>query len=516
MHPRAMQRLQSWLQGAWTEGEGEGATLANPTTGEGVATTSTSGLDFAGAVDFARRVGGPALRALTNAERGALLMAMSKTLHEHREQLIDESILNAGTTRGDSKFDIDGATGTLAYYAKLAESLPDGPRPDGEAEQLTRSKRFFGLHVRTPLTGVAVHVNAFNFPAWGFAEKAAVALLAGVPVITKPATATALPTWRCIRILADAGILPDGALQFVCGSPGDLLTHLRAGDVLAFTGSGVTGAKLRRLDNVVEHSVRVNVEADSLNATVLCPDVEVGSETWFAFVRDAVREITQKTGQKCTATRRIFVPKERLDDVLGVLAEELGRVPFGDPKLESVRVGPLASAQQHADVKEGIEALVAAGAKIAWRGEGAFEGVADGQGCFVHPHLLQAAGDVGLVHDREVFGPVSTVVAYDDVAEVPGLVARGQGGLVAAVYGNDKDTLRQVVVGLAPWSGRVLIGSKKVADQAISPGLVLPSCVHGGPGRAGGGEELGGVRGLDLYTQRTAIQGDRALLDKIF
>ncbi len=519
-----MIRLESYLQGQWTSGEGDGSTLVDPASEQGVATASTKGLDFDGALRFGREKGGPALRAMSYAERGALLMAMSKALHAEREQLIDDSILNAGTTRTDSKFDIDGATGTLAYYAGLAKTLGSERTlnglgtVEGEGEQLTRSKRFWGTHIRTPVRGVAVHVNAFNFPAWGFAEKAAVALLAGVPVVTKPATATALPTWRCIKILVDAKILPEGALQLVCGSPGEMLTHLRTGDVLAFTGSGTTGAHLRRLEAVTERSVRINVEADSLNATVLGPDVEVGSETWFAFVRDAVREVTQKTGQKCTATRRIFVPKKHMDAVLETLAEEMGRVPFGHPAAEGVRVGPLASAQQHKDVREGLDALVAAGAKIAWQGSGAFEGATEGKGYFVHPTLLRADSprDVGLVHEREVFGPASTVMPYDTPEEAAELVALGEGGLVAAIYGNDKDTLRTLVEGIAPWSGRVLIGSKKVADQAISPGLVLPSCVHGGPGRAGGGEELGGRRGLDLYTQRTAVQGDRALLDKLF
>jgi len=509
-----MERLKSYLVGEWQDGEGEGATLVDPATEEPIATTSTKGLDHAAAFEHARTVGGPKLRQMSFAERGALLKAMSKALHEKREQLIEASIRNAGTPRGDAKFDIDGATGTLAYYAGLGKKL--GERSylvEGEGEQLTRSARFWGHHVQVPREGVAVHVNAFNFPAWGLAEKAAVALLAGVPVISKPATATALTTFRCMQYLEE--VVPDGTLQLVCGSAGDMLTHLGPQDVLAFTGSGETGTLLRSLENVVGRSVRVNVEADSLNATVLTPGVEPGSDTWHLFIQDTAREITQKTGQKCTATRRIFVPESLLDAVQEALAEAIAQVTIGHPAADGVRMGPLASKQQHEDVKSGIETLLASGAKEAWTGE--LDASLEGKGYFVAPKLLRAEAphDANAVHDHEVFGPVSTLMPYADPEDAVKLVARGQGGLVASVYGDDRDALATLILGLAPWSGRVLVGSKKVAGQAISPGLVLPSCVHGGPGRAGGGEELGGERGLGFYMQRTAVQGDRALLDRI-
>lgn len=508
-----MIRLKSFLQDEFRDGEGEGATLFDPTTEEPVATTSTKGLDLAGALRHARTVGGPKLRAMTFAERGALLKAMSKALYEVRDALLDASTLNAGTTRSDGKFDVDGATGTLAYYASLGKKLGDRTYlVEGEGEQLTRSARFWGHHIQVPREGVAVHVNAFNFPAWGFAEKAAVAILAGVPVITKPATATALTTFRCFEALAAAGLLEGGVMQLVCGSAGDLLSHLGPQDVLAFTGSGETGALFRRLEAVVERSVRLNVEADSLNAAVLGPDVEVGGETWGMFLRDAAKEITQKTGQKCTATRRILVPRDKLEAVVGALSEELARYEVGDPRREGVRVGPLASRQQLDDVRAGIEALKAAGCRVAWQGD-----APEGRGYFVPVTLLvhDAPADAGVVHEREVFGPVSTVLPYDSVAEAIAIVRRGEGGLVASVYSDDREVLGELVLGLAPWSGRVLAGSKKIADQAIAPGMVLPSCVHGGPGRAGGGQELGGLRGLDFYLQRTAVQGDRALLDRI-
>jgi 3,4-dehydroadipyl-CoA semialdehyde dehydrogenase len=511
--------LESFVQGRWQAGSGKAATLVNPATEEPIGTATTAGVDLRGALAYARDAGGPALREMTFAERGEMLKKASKALHEVRDSLIEASIQNAGTTRSDAKFDIDGATGTLAYYAGLGAKLGAARFVvEGTGEQLTRSPRFWGTHVRVPRRGVAVHVNAFNFPAWGLAEKAAVALLAGVPVVSKPATSTALTAYRIMQRLVETKVFPDGALQLVCGSTGDMLEHLGPQDVLAFTGSGQTGTLLRSLRNVVERSVRVNVEADSLNASVLCPDAEPGSDTWQMFVRDVVREITQKTGQKCTATRRIFVPADRIDDIQAELAERLAELKVGDPALDEVRMGPLATAQQLADVRAGLARLIESGAKPVHESKGlAPIGVPAGTGFFFGPTLLRADAphDASAVHEHEVFGPSATLMPYRDAEDAVALVARGEGGLVASVYGDDKDTLRTILLGLAPWHGRVLLGSAKVADQAIAPGLVLPSCVHGGPGRAGGGEELGAERGLDFYLQRVAFQGDRAILDKI-
>ncbi len=513
-----MIELRSFLQGQWKTGAGRKATLVNPTNGEPVAETSTEGLDLVAALRHARDVGGPALGAMTFAERGEVLKRMSKALHEVRDQLIEASILNGGTTRSDAKFDIDGATGTLAYYAGLGKRLGDVRYlVEGEGEQLTRSPRWWARHVRVPLRGVAVHVNAFNFPAWGLAEKAAVALLAGMPVVSKPATSTALLAYRVMERLVEADVLPPGALSLVCGSTGDMLEHLGREDVLAFTGSGSTGTLLRGLRNVVGRSVRVNVEADSLNAAVLCEDVEPGDEVFQMFVRDTAREITQKAGQKCTATRRIFVPPALIDSVQQALVEELAQVKVGDPSLDEVRMGPLATRQQLEDVQAGIRRLLDAGSRRVTEDEPRLHGASRDGGFFVMPTLLRADSprDAVAVHEHEVFGPVATLMPYGTAEEAVDLVALGEGGLVSSVYGSDADRLRTMVLGLAAHSGRVLIGSKKVADQATAPGMVLPSCVHGGPGRAGGGEELGGERGLAFYTQRTALQGDRPLLDKI-
>ena len=514
--------LKSYVLSEFKAGHSDGnVNLLNPTTEEVVATTSTKGFDFKAVLEHARTVGGPALRAMTFAQRGEMLKAMSKSLHEVRDALIEVSVQNAGTTRSDSKFDVDGAIGTLAYYAGLGQKLGDAKfLVEGAGEQLTRGARFWGKHIQTPRHGVAVHINAFNFPAWGLAEKAAVALLAGMPVVTKPATSTALPAFRLMERLVESKVMPAGVLQFVCGSVGDLLSHLGPQDVMAFTGGGSTGTQLRGLPNLLLRSVRVNVEADSLNSTVLGHDIDVGGDTWQMFLRDVVREMTQKTGQKCTATRRIFVPADRIDEVQSEVAARLGEIKVGDPALDDVRMGPLATAQQLRDFRAGIASLVESGARVVHGSatECNAIGVPAGKGFFVAPMLLRAdkPASATRVHEHEVFGPSATIMPYATNDEAVALVGRGEGSLVASLYTDDRATLETVVLGMAAHSGRVLVGSTKVADQAISPGLVLPSCVHGGPGRAGGGEELGGERGLSFYMQRTAVQGDRALLDRAF
>ncbi|MCA9668313.1 MAG: 3,4-dehydroadipyl-CoA semialdehyde dehydrogenase [Myxococcales bacterium] len=513
--------LKSYLAGKWQAGAGEGSTLLDPTTEEPLARVSSEGLDFAAAVAYGRDVGGPALRAMSFVERAAMLGKLAGALREAREMLLDESIKSGGTTRSDAKFDVDGATGTIAYYADLGSKLGDRgffvEGADGEqGEKLARSPRFCGYHVRVPLRGVAVHVNAFNFPAWGMAEKAAVALLAGVPVISKPATSTAALAFRLMEVLVASGALPDGAWQLVCGSAGDLLTHLGGQDVLAFTGSAATARALRALPNVIEHSVRVNVEADSLNAAVLAPDVD--DDTYQMFLRDVVKEVTQKTGQKCTATRRVLVPADDLDRVEQDLAERLQRIVVGDPSDSDVRMGPLVNRAQLAEARAGVDKLVSAGARVVYGDPNQVEarGRSGDQGYFFGPVLLRAdAPDEAIaVHAHEVFGPVATLMPYEGAEQAAKLVAMGGGGLVASVYSDDAELTKALTLELAPYHGRVFVGSKKVADVATPPGMVLPSCVHGGPGRAGGGEELGGTRGLDLYLQRSALQGDRAVLER--
>ena len=363
-----------------------------------------------------------------------------------------------------------------------------------------------------------MHVNAFNFPAWGLAEKAATALLAGMPVITKPGTSTAHVAHRMMEIFVEEKLLPEGALSFIGGSSGDLLGMLGGQDVIAFTGSSITAAKLREGRSVLREGAHINVEADSLNAAVLGADVEEGSDVWHLFIGDVVREMTQKTGQKCTAIRRVYVPKDKVEAVLAQLGERLAAVKVGDPAREEVTMGPVATAQQIKDVREGVKKLEAC-ASIVFGSttEVAAIGVAAGKGFFTTPVLLRGdhptAGDA--VHSHEVFGPVATVMPYEGVAQVAGLVAAGGGGLVTSTYSDDKDFIRSLVLALAPFHGRLTIGSAKVAGQSLPPGMALPQLLHGGPGRAGGGEELGGRRGMALYMQRTALQGDRALIEAI-
>tara|TARA_R110002126_G_scaffold11114_15_gene50472 strand:+ start:11289 stop:12875 length:1587 start_codon:yes stop_codon:yes gene_type:complete len=509
-----MQTLQSYVLGGWQAGDGEPTLLSNPTTGETVAQCGTSGVDMAAVVRHGREVGGPALRALSFTERGRKLKELSAAIHEHRDELLDLAAQNGGNTRGDGKFDIDGATGTLAAYAHTAKSLGDRPYlVDGDGMQLGRTARFWGQHVWVPRQGVAVHINAFNFPAWGMMEKAACALLAGVPVIEKPGAATALVAWRIAQIIVESGILPEGSFQFLAGGVGDLLDHLGPQDAVAFTGSAYTGRIIRGNANLVHHNVRVNVEADSINAAVLAPDVDMSSETYGLFLRNVALDVTQKAGQKCTAVRRVFVPAEMVDDVIRDLSAEIDRAPMGDPADTKHRVGPVAHARQLKDVREGMAKLM----EVCDVVHGGPEPVGD-TGCFVKPTVLRAKdADADILHELEVFGPSTTILAYTGEAdEAVRLVNRGGGGLVCSLYGEDPDWIETFVLGVAPWHGRVWIATERSAEQSLPPGMVLPGMIHGGPGRAGGGEELGGERGLEFYMQRTALQGFKGLLESRF
>jgi oxepin-CoA hydrolase/3-oxo-5,6-dehydrosuberyl-CoA semialdehyde dehydrogenase len=508
-----MQTLQSYVLGQWRTGTGAPVLLYDPTTEEAIAQVASGGIDFGAVLEFARREGGPALAELTFAARARMLKAMSQAIHSHRDELIEVSIRNAGTTRSDAKFDIDGASGTLAAYAQYGEGL--GERKilaDGESVQLGRGARFFGQHFLCPRRGAAVHINAFNFPAWNMMEKAACAILAGAPVIEKPGTPTAMVAWRIAQILAEAQILPKGAWQFIAGSVGDLLHHMNAQDCLAFTGSSATAEKLRGHANLVKHNIRVNIEADSLNAAILGPGAGPGTETFGLFVNNVALDMTQKTGQKCTAVRRIFVIKECFDDVVAELTEQLKNIKVGNPAETETRMGPLASKSQLADVRAGIERL-AKSAKLSCGGAGPIRE----KGYFVAPTLFVAnEARTEAVHTDEVFGPVATVMPFSgDAGEAGALAGLGGGGLVTSVYSNDAAWLDQAVPALAPWHGRIYCASDKMAEQSIPPGTVLPSMIHGGPGRAGGGEELGGTRGLAFYMQRVAVQGFKGQLESI-
>lgn len=505
-----MQTLTSYVQGRWHAGTGASVTLFNPTTEEALAQASSAGIDFKGVLEHARAKGGPALRSMNYAQRGAMLDALSKAIHAHRDELIELSIQNAGTPRSDAKFDIDGAIGTLAFYGRLGQEL--GARTflyDGPGVQLGRTARFWGEHVLVARPGVAVHINAFNFPAWNMMEKAACALLAGSPVVEKPGTPTALVAWRIAQLCIGCGALPEGAFQFIAGSVGDLLDHMGPQDSLAFTGSSGTAARLRGHANLVRHNVRVNFEADSLNAAVLAPDVEAGSDTFNLFVANVALDMTQKSGQKCTAVRRVFVPKERVEELTAEIVATANAVKLGDPADAAVRMGPLASADQLRDVRAGIERL-AKHARLATGGAGAIRE----RGYFVAPTVLVAAdGRNPAFHAEEVFGPCAAILPYSgDAHEAAELVALGGGSLVTSVYSNEQAFLETAGLAIGAWSGRVWLGSDKMAEQSLAPGMVLPQMIHGGPGRAGGGEELGGLRGLSFYLQRVALQGFKGVI----
>ena len=501
---RSMQELRSYVAGHWGAGTGAQQTLLNPTTEEPLAQASSEGVDLEAALAYARNTGGPALRAMSFAERGVALKAIADAMQSEREALLELAIANGGNTRSDAKFDVDGAIATLLAYADFAATLGNSRLLiDGDGIQLGRSARFHGQHVSVPRHGVAVHINAFNFPAWGFAEKAAVALLAGMPVLSKPATSSAMVAHRVMQLIVEKNLLPEGALSFLVGAARDLVEHLGPQDAVAFTGSGETGMKIRTSPNIVKHSVRVNVEADSLNAAVLGPDVEPRSDMYELFLKDVVRDMTQKAGQKCTAIRRVLVPQEWYSSVKQDLAELLGAVRVGDPRFEDTRMGPLASAAQLADVREGVQRL---------GGRHVFGSAAPlgRKGFFINPTLVEDPGEA--VHEREVFGPVAALLRYkDNPAQI---VARGNGGLVCSVYSDDPEFIERMVTELAPYHGRLFLGHPKI-ELSPGPGTVLPQLVHGGPGRAGGGEELGGLRGLAFYMQRVALEGSRPVIQKM-
>ncbi len=515
-----MVTLKSHVLGQWHEARSDFATLVDPCTEAEIARVSSAGVDFGAALEFARRRGGPALAELDFASRGRMLLELARVLREDRDELIALSLLNTGATRRDAKFDIDGALHALTHYGELGLSI--GERRwlvDGEGIQLARSARFWGQHLWIPLRGVAVHINAFNFPAWGFGEKAACALLCGMPVITKPATSSALVAERFVRSAIDSRVFPEGALSLIVGGTGDLLNRLGPQDVVAFTGAASTALSIRTTASLAGSGARLNVEADSLNAAVLGPDVVSGGETWAVFLRDVEREITQKSGQKCTAVRRIFVPQAQLATVRAELRDALARSVTGNPQDESVTMGPLATASQLQAAVAGVarlreEAGLVHGSGTRVDGKGA----PSGKGFFFAPTLLQCDDPraASAIHEHEVFGPVATLAAYDGNARFAAdLVARGGGTLVTSLYSDDRAFVADFLQAGGAATGRLYVGSEKVAAQLPGSGAALPQLLHGGPGRAGGGQELGGTRGLELYMQRVAISGDRAIIERL-
>ncbi len=510
--------LESYAAGSWYRAPDEGQPLLDATTGEEVARISSTGLDMGAMLEHGRQVGGPALRAMTFPERAGLLRSLAAYLNDRRQELYPLST-RTGATRSDSALDIDGGIGTLfVYSSKGRRELPDATFClDGPPEALGRRGTFAGQHIWVPRQGVAVLINAFNFPVWGMLEKLAPALLAGVPCVVKPASQTAYLTEAAFRLMVGSGLLPEGAVQLLCGSVGDLFSHLGGQDVVAFTGSATTAAKLRSDPAVTERSTRFTAEADSLNASILGPDATPGTPEFDLYVAEVVQEMTIKAGQRCTAIRRAFVPRHLLDPALEALSGSLRAVAVGDPADPEVGMGPLASLGQREEVRRSVAALAGSSRLVLGGGEGfPVRGGDAGRGAFLPPTLLVADDPLHSdAHDVEAFGPVSTVLPYDSAAQVADLARLGRGSLVASVFTADDDFAREVVVGTAAHHGRILIVNRDCASESTGHGSPLPHLVHGGPGRAGGGEELGGVRGVFHYMQRTALQGSPATLSAV-
>jgi 3,4-dehydroadipyl-CoA semialdehyde dehydrogenase len=518
--------LENFVAGKWIAGRGDGTPLVDPVTGEALVRVSSDGLNLPEAFSYARAQGGAALRELGYAARAAQLAEVAKVLQANRDDYYAIALTNSGTTKNDSAVDIDGGIFTLSYYAKLGATLGDvRTLRDGAAASLSKDKTFTAQHVLTPTRGVALFINAFNFPSWGLWEKAAPALLSGVPVIVKPATATAWLTQRMVADVVKAGLLPAGALSVICGSSAGLLDQIEAFDVVSFTGSAETASKLRAHPAFIDHGARLNVEADSLNSAILAADAAPGTEAFDLFVKEVVREMTVKSGQKCTAIRRAFVPKQHLAAATDAIVAKLSKITVGNPRNESVRMGALVSREQYDNVRAGI-AMLREEARVAFDGSKVeLIDVDPAVAACLAPHLLVVddAQNAERIHDVEVFGPVATLCGYDintandqlEEAQAIALARRGHGSLVASVYSNDEERLARLALELADTHGRVHAISPSVAQSQTGHGNVMPMSLHGGPGRAGGGEELGGLRALNFYHRRAAIQAPAATIETL-
>jgi oxepin-CoA hydrolase/3-oxo-5,6-dehydrosuberyl-CoA semialdehyde dehydrogenase len=512
-------RLKNYVRGEWVEGSGPATELFDAVTGDRIAEASTGGIDFAEVLQYARTVGGPTLRAMTFHQRARMLKALAQYLTARKDQFYEVSKAT-GATKGDSWIDIDGGIGTLfAYGSRGRRDFPDETfYVDGPMEMISKGGTFVGRHICVPLEGAAVHINAFNFPVWGMLEKMSTALLAGVPSIVKPATVTSYLTEAVAQSMVASGILPPGAFQLLCGSAGDLLDHLDSQDAVAFTGSAATGHLLKSGPAIVGKSVRFNQEADSLNFSMLAPDARPGSEEFDLFVKEVVREMTVKAGQKCTAIRRTFVPDSMVEDVIAALKKRLAGITVGNPSVEGVRMGPLAGKAQVQEVGKSVDKLRLS-AEVVYGGFDSMQivGADPARGAF-YPTLLlydDHPFERTAPHDVEAFGPVNTVMPYRSVDDAVELARLGRGSLVGSLFTADPDVARKVVLGTAAYHGRIMIVDRTSAKESTGHGSPLPQLVHGGPGRAGGGEEMGGVRGVLHYMQRTALQGSPTVLSKI-
>ena len=510
------QQLLNYERDRWIAGESGLSELPSAIDGSPVAIAGSGGLDFGGMLRHARKVGGPALRKMTFHERARMLKALALAIMDKKEALYELSY-QTGATRKDGWIDIEGGAGTLfSFSSKGRRELPDAHvLLDGALEPLSKGGSFVGQHIYTPMQGAAVHINAFNFPVWGMLEKLGPTLLAGMPAIVKPASATSYLTEAAFRVMVDTGLLPDGALQLIVGGVGDLFDHLTGQDVVSFTGSASTAFKLRTHPTVMRESVRFIAEQDSLNASILGPDAAPGTPEFDLFVREVAVEMTVKAGQKCTAIRRAMAPAEHIDSVEEALRERLSKTKVGDPRSEDTRMGALVSAGQCADVREKIAELEAAGARIVV-GDPSAEPPVKG-GAFLPPILLRSDDPwkAEAVHDVEAFGPVSTIMPYRDLGDAIALANRGKGSLALSLFTHSPDAARDFVRGTASFHGRMLVIDRTNAKESTGHGSPLPVLVHGGPGRAGGSEEMGGIRGVKHYMQRTAIQSSPTMIAAI-
>ena len=501
---------QNYALGKWITGDGEGAALFNAITGEKLGTANSAGLDFGAMMKYGREVGGPTLRKMTFQERGLMIKALALHLHKIKAKFYKLSAAT-GATKIDSWIDIEGGIGNLFANASLRRQFPDLPYYiDGEAANLSKEGSFIGHHIMVPKQGVAVHINAFNFPIWGMLEKIAVNLMAGVPAIVKPATLTCYLTELMVREIIAAKILPDGALQLICGSANGILDHVISEDIVTFTGSASTGKMLKSHPKIIEEAVSFNMEADSLNAAILGEDAVPGTKEFDIFIKEVQKEIIVKAGQKCTAIRRIIVPEKLVEDVNIELTKKLAKVIIGDPAIEGVRMGSLAGRPQVDEVVEKINTL-AKSQKIIFGDSEVFEvkGADKNKGAFISPTLFFNDDPFKNMdcHNIEAFGPVSTIMPYKNLDEAITLSRMGMGSLVCSIVTSDDNIAKEFVIGASSMHGRILVLNQDCASESTGHGSPMPLLVHGGPGRAGGGEEMGGKRGVLHYLQRTAIQG---------
>jgi len=513
-----MNKLGNYITGKWITGDGNGQTLYDAVTGEEIALATTQGLDFASILDYARKMGNPALRKMTFHERGRMLKALAMYLNERKEKFYRVSY-KTGATKADSWVDIEGGFGNLFSNASLRRKFPELPYcTDGDPVGLSKGGSFMGHHILVPKEGVAIHINAFNFPVWGMLEKCAVNWLAGVPAVVKPATITSYLTEAVVKEIIASGILPEGALQLICGSAGDLLDHVGSQDVITFTGSASTGLKLRAHPKVLSESVPFNMEADSLNAIVLGEDVNPQMPEWDIFLKEVRKEMTAKAGQKCTAIRRIFVPENKMEDVWKAISSSLQQTIIGNPLNEKVRMGSLAGQGQRQEVKQQVQKLLAS-SQIVY---GSLDSVAvidadPDKGAFLSPLLLlnEKPFVSTAVHEVEAFGPVSTIMPYKNLNEAIELSKKGKGSLCSTIVTANNKTATDYIVNAGTFHGRMLVLNAECAKESTGHGSPLPMLIHGGPGRAGGGEEMGGLRGVKHYMQRVAIQGSPTTITAI-